>query len=230
LSEGAKAAFLLEVCMNGLQSYDFGKYENEKKMTIREVAEKFGVSEKHIRFTITVLFPEKLINGVKTYLNEKEVTAIKLEIQKNPHLDQSVELPKTKLEKMLLIKQAEQFRDEMIAELQIENERLGQKVISDAPKVESFEALQRSDKNMSITEASKHFGLHPKTQVFPFLRKHLYLTSKDLPSQKALNEGVLIERQTQGNDGVYRGQAVVESAHLEVWRTRLIPAIEKELV
>jgi phage regulator Rha-like protein len=98
------------------------------------------------------------------------------------------------------------------------------------PKVESFEALQRSGSNMSITECSKHFALHPKTEVIPFLRNNNYLTSKDLPSQKALDQKVLIERQNQGHDGVYRGQAVVPASSLEIWRTRIVPAIEKTRV
>jgi anti-repressor protein len=33
------------------------------------------------------------------------------------------------------------------------------------PKVESFDALQRSEKTMSITQTAKYFKLHPKTEV-----------------------------------------------------------------
>lgn len=190
----------------------------EKTMTVKEVAEALSVSEKHIRFTIDKLYPDKLINGMKTYLNESEITAIKLKIQQNPYLDQVVELPKTNLEKQLIIKQAMKLQEEMIIELQKENEIM-------RPKVESFEALQRSDKNISITECAKHFGLHPKIQVFPWLRTNGYLTSKDLPTQKAIDAKILIERHTQGNDGVYRGQSVVEVASLETWRIKIIPKI-----
>jgi prophage antirepressor-like protein len=97
------------------------------------------------------------------------------------------------------------------------------------PKVESFEALQRSDKNMSITNCAKHFGLHPRKEVLPYLRVNNYLTSKDLPTQTAIDRGILIERQTKGADGVYRGQAVVECSMLETWRTVVVPSIKRWL-
>ena len=97
------------------------------------------------------------------------------------------------------------------------------------PKVESFEALQRSDKNMSITDCSKHFNLHPKKEVFPYLRANAYLTSKDLPTQTAIDRGILTERQTKGSDGVYRGQAVVECSMLETWRVVVVPSIKRWL-
>ena len=95
-----------------------------------------------------------------------------------------------------------------------------------APKVESFDALQRSERTMSITEAAKHFGLHPKTEVFPYLRAMGYLTLADLPSQAALDAGYLAQIQARGKDGEFRPQAVVLASQLETWRTRVIPQIK----
>jgi phage antirepressor YoqD-like protein len=95
-----------------------------------------------------------------------------------------------------------------------------------APKVESFEALQRSDQTMSITAAAKHFGLHPKTQVFPYLRDMRYLTERDLPTQAAIDAGYLALRETECGDGEFRPQAVVLACQLETWRTRVIPQIK----
>lgn len=99
---------------------------NEKLMTVKEVAEVLGVSRQLISEKVKYLFPEIVRNGVETKLNEKHVTVIKLSVEKNPMLPSTtVEgMLKTNLEKALLIKQAMQFQDELIYELQSENEKL----------------------------------------------------------------------------------------------------------
>lgn len=78
---------------------------------------------------------------------------------------------------------------------------------------------------MSITQAAKHFGLHPKTEVFPYLRDRGYLTIRDLPTQSAIDAGYLALRETKCPDGDIRPQAVVLASQLETWRTRVIPQI-----
>ena len=72
------------------------------------------LNSKTIRKYIADLFPNKMTNGIATLLDEKEVTAVKLELEKNPHLNQSVQLPKTDLEKELIIQQAMSFQAEKI--------------------------------------------------------------------------------------------------------------------
>lgn len=94
------------------------------------------------------------------------------------------------------------------------------------PKVESFEALQRSNGNMSITDASKHFGLHVKMEVYPFLRSHGYLTGKNQASQKAIDEKILSTKESKGNDGKFRPQPVVDNSSLEIWRTKIVEKIK----
>jgi phage antirepressor YoqD-like protein len=96
-----------------------------------------------------------------------------------------------------------------------------------APKIESFEALMRSDQTMSITDAAKHFGLHPKTEVFPYLRELDYLTRKDLPTQAAIDAEYLALKETKCPDGTVRKQAVVLASQLETWRTRVVPQIRE---
>jgi len=95
-----------------------------------------------------------------------------------------------------------------------------------APKVESFEALMRSERTMSITDAAKHFDLHPKTEVFPYLRDRDYLTRADLPTQSAIEAGYLALRETKCPDGTVRKQAVVLASQLETWRLRVVPQIK----
>ena len=93
------------------------------------------------------------------------------------------------------------------------------------PKVEAAEALTRCDKNMSITETAKHFGLHPKKQVFPYLRARGFLTSRDLPTQDAIDRGVMTVRQNPVGNGDFYSQAVVEKSALDMWRTTIVPKI-----
>lgn len=96
----------------------------EKIMTVREVAEVLKVSGQAVRDAIKKLYPDSLINGVTTFLNEEQVTAIKLQIQSggNRYLKDNFEVinVKTDLEKELLIFQAMQFQQEKINKLQSE--------------------------------------------------------------------------------------------------------------
>jgi phage antirepressor YoqD-like protein len=97
------------------------------------------------------------------------------------------------------------------------------------PKLESFDALMRSERTMSITEASKYFGLHPKLEVFPYLRERGYLTRDDLPTQAAIDAGYLALRKSNNGDGRVFSQAVVLDRQLETWRLRIIPQVRRFL-
>ena len=96
-----------------------------------------------------------------------------------------------------------------------------------APKLESHAALMRSESNMSITEASKHFGLHPRVEVFPYLRAKGYLTREDLPTQAAIDAGYLSLKETKAQDGRVWPQAVVEAWQLETWRAHVVHQIKR---
>lgn len=158
----------------------------EPKMTVKEVSEILKVSDKHVRKTVSELFPEKMINGITTYLNEIEVTAVKLKIEKNPHLNQSVQV-KTDLEKELLIQQAMQFQAEKINAMQ---ERLS---IAEPLAELAITALRDESKHYSITDAGKHLGLR-QTEIFAILRAKRMLTVENLPSQYSIDCGVLTLR------------------------------------
>ena len=53
----------------------------EKSMTVKEISEVLLISESSIKRAIKKYFPEKMINGKKTHLNEIEVTIIKKELE-----------------------------------------------------------------------------------------------------------------------------------------------------
>lgn len=86
----------------------------EIKMSIKEVANILEKDESTIRKIGKSLFPDSFRNGIKTYLDEEQITIIKL------HLGKNSQLPKTSLEKELIIQQAMLFQSEKINSLRAE--------------------------------------------------------------------------------------------------------------
>jgi excisionase family DNA binding protein len=56
--------------------------QGDKRMTVREVAEVLGVSTDTIKNCIRDLFPDLMRNGRTTYLNEAQVTTVKMNLRK----------------------------------------------------------------------------------------------------------------------------------------------------
>jgi hypothetical protein len=76
----------------------------DKRMTVKEVADVLQIPEQTLRNNIRVLFPELMQNGVTTYLNEEQVTALKLEIEQHHNLSSTGQVLRvsTRLERQLL--------------------------------------------------------------------------------------------------------------------------------
>lgn len=56
---------------------------NFDNITIKEFSLIIGISETSIRRSIKLWFPEKMKKGIKTILNEKEVTLIKKDLERH---------------------------------------------------------------------------------------------------------------------------------------------------
>lgn len=188
------------------------------KMTVKEVAEALGYETRTVQLKVKELFPAIVEAGKTTMLNEAQVTAIKMDCEKKFAVT-------TDLEMMMMDARVSEWKTRKIQELQAQIEQKNQQLAIAAPKVESFDAMQRGQNVMSVTQAAKHFGLHPKTEVFPYLRDCGYLTGRDLPSQAALDAGYLVQRQVRCPDGVFRPAACVMLSQLETWRVRVVPQI-----
>lgn len=113
-----------------LEAFEKGKTVR-KTMTVKEVAEALGITERTVQRHIKAIRSNldhvvEVKNGVQTLVSEAEVTLIKKKIELSGRSDAVGVgmLPKTKLEKQLLIRQAMQLQDELIAELEAENEQL----------------------------------------------------------------------------------------------------------
>jgi phage antirepressor YoqD-like protein len=203
--------------MNGLTT------AGDRRMTIREVADILGVSGEALKKHVRDIYPDLMQNGVMTYLNESQIVEIKsrmIPTTKVVGATTDLEMKQKALEVMQWM--ASQVEAEKAARIAAE-----EKALALLPKAEAHDALMISENTMSITDAGKHFGLHPRTQVFPYLRDARYLTHNDLPTQSAIDAGYLSLREVLCPDGEIRRRAVVEARQLEMWRTRVVPQIKR---
>jgi len=170
-------------------------------MTIKEIAEVLNVSRDLIEKRIKELFPGKMMKGVTTHLNEAEVTMVKLRIQENSSLitsDDRRKLPKTNLEKELIIQQAQIYQQEKVAALIEENKRL-------LPKAQFFDRVTDSTSTFDMGEAAKVLNLGMgRNALFLYLRHKKVLMANNEPYQKYIDLGyfrVIEQEYTQGAKG-----------------------------
>jgi phage antirepressor YoqD-like protein len=188
----------------------------DRRMTVKEVAEILAVDPEAIKKHVRELFPEILRNGVTTYLDERQVTEIKRRMR-----------PTTEVVGAVTALEIEEMTIKVLAYHKAEADRLRAELAAAAPKVALADAVCRSDRSMSITDASKHFGLHPLVEVFPYLRARGYLTRNNLPTQAAIDAGYLTLREVPSQDGKVWPQAVVEAWQLETWRAHVVHQVKR---
>lgn len=161
----------------------------EKTMTIKEIADILGKDESTIRKIGKELFPELFQNGKTTFLNETHVTAIKLNLGKNS------DLPKTELEKELLIFQAMQFQQEKISKLQTENGEL-------KPKAIQYDAFLNNESYQRIGDVAKIFGIKPH-KLFKMLRDAKILKDNYVPYEPYEHHFKTVETPIKGGFNVF---------------------------
>jgi phage antirepressor YoqD-like protein len=140
----------------------------EKTMTVREVAEALGMSTDTIYNSAKELFPQLFKNGKAAYLSEEQVTAVKMNLRKNSEVSAQ---PKTRLEKALLIRQAIQFQDELIADLRQENESLQAENDVLKPKAEYHDRLVDAALATSFRDTAKELGVPERQFIETLIRK-----------------------------------------------------------
>lgn len=195
----------------------------EKTMTTNELADILAVSDRTIRRHAEDMGMTS--PGKQTYITELQAIEIKNRIRNSGRndLDNVVQLETATNDIEMRQKAAE-----VMVWLMRDNEQLKAKNAALEPKAESYDALQRSTNTMSISNCAKHFGLHPKTEVLPYLRERGYLTIKDLPSQSAIDADILaLIQNVVRSTGMAYSQAVVRASQLEAWRLRVVPQIKK---
>lgn len=187
---------------------------DSRLMRLDVVADTLGVTPEAIKKHVRDLYPGFLQPGLPTWLDEGMVTEIKRRM-----------IPTTAVVGAVTSLEIEEMTLKVIAYHRAQADRLRAELALAAPKIEAAEALMVSERSMSVTDAAKHFGLHPRAQVFPYLRARGYLTAHDLPTQAAIDAGYLALRERRCHDGEVRKQSVVLLAQLDTWRLRVVPQI-----
>lgn len=193
----------------------------EKTMTVKEVSDVLSVSRQLISEKVKELFPGKeIVNGKTVYLNESEVTAIKLSIERNPHIPSTIVegMPKTELEIDLLIEQAHKLLRQRI-------ERLQGELDTARPKVEFYDTVTDSTDAIDMATTAKVLNLDfGRNKLFEILREKKILMDNNQPYQKYIDAGYfrVIEQKYMTNGDVHISfKTVVYQAGLDFIRELL---------
>ena len=158
--------------MNTVSFFENEKSAAEKTMTVKEVAVVLGVTERTVQRHLKAIRENldnvvEVKNGVQTSITEAEVTLIKKKIETSGRSDIIVPstLPKTNLEKQLLIRQAMQLQNEMIAELEAENEQLKIENAKAKPKAEYYDTLIERGNSTNLRNTAKELGFSEKQLI-----------------------------------------------------------------
>lgn len=154
----------------------------EKIMTIKEVAEILKCSVDLIQKKCKDYFPEIIQNGKTTFLNEKQVTIIKIDIEKNPYLRQSSEV-KTDMQMTLQLVEAAKYFENKYIEIKKENEIMKPKAIVYDDFIEINDLHNMSDVAKIID-----CGMG-RNKLFEFLRNSKVLKSDNTPYQSQVDAG-----------------------------------------
>lgn len=174
----------------------------EKKVSLKELSEILKYDESTIRKIGKELYPELFLNGVKTYLSEKEVTNIKL------HLGKNSELPKTNLEKQLIIKQAMIIQQEIINDLEKEIKIL-------KPKAIEFDSFMSAEGYQTFNEVAKMLGIG-RNILMAILRNNKVLMDDNTPYQIYIPRGFKVIEKVF--NGMKIPQTVINSDGIELIR------------
>src|SRR5574344_1378612 len=124
----------------------------EQKMTVKEVAEAIGTAESTIRNKAKELYPETIENGKPTLLTEQQVYEIKKAIvPRDLTLKSKLESAGTSLDVKEITVKVIKYHMAEAERLRIVNAKQSAQLAIAAPKIESFDAMQRAENTMSIT-------------------------------------------------------------------------------
>lgn len=161
-----------------------------KVMTVDEVACVLGYDSEYLRKKCAELGFTR--NGVKTLLNEEQVTKLKsVLIPRRSDMKVRGQNAVTHLEMLQNIQRDMQWLISYNAELQAENERQAQELKEAAPKVEFYNAVTDSKDCIDIGQAAKVLNVKGigRNKLFEILREKGVLDRKNQPYQKYVDLG-----------------------------------------
>jgi phage antirepressor YoqD-like protein len=173
--------------MNGITKQD------DKRMTVRDVAEVLGVTEEAIKWHVRKLWPDLMRNGVTTCLSEAQITEIKGKMIPTSQLVGSI----TDLEAAeMLLKSAEHFKARFEQEWEIRIKAENKLAIAE-PKAEVLDKITATDSDISVRElaailAVPHLG---QNNLFERLRKDGYIDSLNRAYRQYIENGIMYEKE-----------------------------------
>lgn len=145
----------------------------EKTMTVKEVADVFGVSKDTVLNCIKRIMPDKLEHGKTTFLNEIEVAKISIELKRNVKVTEqlTVEAGSTVMSRttrLEVLANYQRANEAFIAMLESEKSELQEQVAYLTPKADVYDICCTSDNLHEIGELGKKTGIGER-KIFPFL-------------------------------------------------------------
>jgi phage antirepressor YoqD-like protein len=138
-----------EGCVNELIKGD------DKRMTVKEVAEALGYQPDTIQGKVKELFPELVKNGIATLLTMEEVDTIKQNlVPRSLGLKSEVEKAVTSIDIERMTLQVIQYHAARVKELESE-------LAAAAPKVGSFDRFLDASGSLCIQDTAKQLGHRP---------------------------------------------------------------------
>jgi phage antirepressor YoqD-like protein len=180
--------------------------QGDKRMTVKKVAEVLGVSPDTILDSIKDIEAQSEnirfgkvqgIHGGKPYyvLDETQVTAVKMNLRKN---SQVAAMPKTDLEKELIIQQALVYQQEKI-------NALADRLAIAEPKAEFFDQVAdcRDALQMRDVAAALNIPDLGRNKIFELLRKKGVLDDRNIPYREYQDRGYfrVIEQKWTDKEG-----------------------------
>lgn len=177
--------------------------ENEKLMTVKEVAGAMGVSYDTVNNCVKRLFPEIVKNGLTTHLNEAQIACISKELKNNAKVTEQltfeagskVKNTTTRLEVLLNYKSATEALVSMIEaeKNELKKQIESQKMIlaEQKPKVEFYDDVTGSADTIDVGEAAKILNIKGigRNNLFELLRQKNILRDNNQPYQKYVDAG-----------------------------------------
>jgi phage antirepressor YoqD-like protein len=163
--------------------------KGKKFMTVREVAEVLKIDPRSVQLKVKELFPEIVENGKTTYLDEAQVTTIKLNLEKKFEV-------KTALEKALIVQQALKIQQEEIAELQEQNAAQAKRIADMTPQVETLEKITATSDDVSVRELAAILAVPNLGQnnLFKRLQKDGFIDCFKRPYREFIERGYIYSK------------------------------------
>jgi phage antirepressor YoqD-like protein len=203
-----------------------GALNEEGLMTIKQIALALGVSVELITKAVRNLYPDKMMKGVTTILNEVEATEIKKYVMSNRHLVRPCEVT-TDLEKQETIMKAISYLTESINTLKSQNEKQSQQLIEAQPKLETYNNFIENSRYQSMGTVANIFGIG-RNKLFKRLRELGILQSNksnwNMPYQTHISAGYFVVKEFV-TDNVVKAQTFVTPKGL-VYISKIIGGVE----